>query len=154
VKQLLTSGIVPEDIVLVTNDEVVYGPVLLATGWEYELPVRVLYDIPLGGGRFGSWVRLMLESIAGGFAFEPTLQFLAHSLSPGLDAKLLARSLQTLLPNRANRRSSGGSGGGSGPSRLAGRGYAVTDDRAAAGGDEGYTTPARSARPAGTGAAR
>jgi RecB family exonuclease len=105
VKQLLTSGVSPEDIVLVTNDEVVYGPVLLATGWEYELPVRVLYDIPLGESRFGSWVRLMLESIAGDFAFEPTLQFLAHSLSPGRDAKLLARSLQTLLPNRANRRS-------------------------------------------------
>jgi hypothetical protein len=105
VKQLLTSGVGPEDIVLVTNDEAVYGPVLLATGWEYELPVRVLYDIPLGESRFGSWVRLMLESIAGGFAFEPTLQFLAHSLSPEIDAKVLARSLQTLLPNRANRRS-------------------------------------------------
>jgi RecB family exonuclease len=105
VKQLLTSGVGPEDIVLVTNDEAVYGPVLLATGWEYELPVRLLYDIPLGESRFGSWVRLMLESIAGGFAFEPTLQFLAHSLSPGLDAKVLARSLQTLLPNQANRRS-------------------------------------------------
>ena len=94
VKQLLAAGVTPGEIVLVTNDEAGYGPPLLATGWEYDLPVRVLYDAPLSQSRFGSWVGLMVESVAGGFAFEPTLQFLAHPLSVGIDAKMLGALLR------------------------------------------------------------
>jgi hypothetical protein len=135
----------------------VYGPVLLATGWEYELPVRVLYDIPLGESRFGSWVRLMLPS--------RSLVALPLSRHCGVSGALfesgarreVARPVSSdTPPESGDRREAGRKQGWIWPiSTGRGRGYAVTGwIRAAAGGDEGYTTPARSARPAGAGAPR
>lgn len=85
VKELLAAGVPAEDIVLVAGDETRYGPMLPAVGWEYGVPVRVLYQTPLSQSRFGAWMRLMLEAVAGDFPFEPTAQLLKHPFSAGLE---------------------------------------------------------------------
>ena len=63
VKQLLTDGVAARDIVLVVRDDAAYGPMLLDVAWEYELPVRAFYPVPLTATRLGAWVRLLLEVV-------------------------------------------------------------------------------------------
>ena len=84
VKRQLADGCPPNEIVLVTRNDAFYGPTVLAVAWEYGLPVRALYAVPLSETRLGTWVRLLLESVAGGLGFESTARLLALPLGPGL----------------------------------------------------------------------
>lgn len=87
VKRRLADGCSPNEIVLVTRDDAFYGPTVLSVSWEYGLPVRALYAVPLSETRLGTWVRLLLESVAGGLGFESTARLLALPLGPGLTDK-------------------------------------------------------------------
>ena len=89
VERQLGNGIPAAEIVLVTNDPGGYGQVLQAVGWEYGIPIRVGAEVPLEVHRYGAWVRQMLEMVASGYQFEPTLRLLGHSLSPPLGAEQL-----------------------------------------------------------------
>ncbi len=84
VKELLVDEVSPNEIVIAARDERIYGPVLEAIGWEYGVPVNLLYKIPLSETRFGGWLKLLLEAVAGGFEFEPVARLMKHSLGPGL----------------------------------------------------------------------
>ena len=83
VKQLLTDGVAARDIVLVARDDAAYGPMLLDVAWEYELPVRAFYPVPLTATRLGAWVRLLLEVVGSNFLFEATAKLLSHPLAGG-----------------------------------------------------------------------
>ena len=83
VKQLLTDGVAARDIVLVVRDDAAYGPMLLDVAWEYELPVRAFYPVPLTATRLGAWVRLLLEVVGRNFPFEATAKLLSHPLAGG-----------------------------------------------------------------------
>ncbi|QQS48557.1 MAG: PD-(D/E)XK nuclease family protein [Acidobacteriota bacterium] len=84
VKKLLVDGVPSNEIVIAARDERLYGPVLEAIGWEYGVPVNLLYKIPISETRFGGWLKLLLEAVAGGFEFEPVARLMKHSLGPGL----------------------------------------------------------------------
>ena len=80
VKQLLLSNVPAREIGIIARDEAVYGEKLLDIAWEYNMPLRVLYDIPLSASRLGGWLHLLLEVIEQGFPFEPTAMLLSHPL--------------------------------------------------------------------------
>jgi RecB family exonuclease len=84
IKKLLRSGVDPDEIALVTRDARLYGPKLMSISWEYELPVRVCYEIPLSETRVGSWVKLMLECLLAKFPYEDTLRLLFSPMAPEL----------------------------------------------------------------------
>jgi ATP-dependent helicase/DNAse subunit B len=84
VKFLLKNGALPNEVVLVARDEALYGPTVLAVAWEYGLPVRAFYQVPLKRTHLGTWVQLLLECMQDEFPFEPTFKFLSHPLSPEL----------------------------------------------------------------------
>ena len=81
VKVLLTQGVEAQDIVLVANDEQLYGETLSDLAWEYSIPIRVTYEIPLEQTRMGGWLKLLLEVIRDNFPFEATAKLLSHPLS-------------------------------------------------------------------------
>ena len=81
IRMLLTKGIEAKDIVLVTRQEQLYGETLIDIAWEYSLPVRVAYEIPLEQTRMGGWLKLLLEVVRDGFPFEATARLLAHPLA-------------------------------------------------------------------------
>ena len=87
IKSRLVSGVAPEDIVLVARDDASYGPTVLAVAWEYGLPLRAFYAVPLNETRLGAWVSLLLEAVMSGLSFEPTARLLAQPLGPGLTDK-------------------------------------------------------------------
>jgi len=93
VKILLTQGVATKDIVLVTNDEQLYGETVINTAWEYNLPVQVAYEIPLEQTRMGAWLKLLLEVIRDNFPFEATAKLLSHPLAKYMSEEiwLLAR---------------------------------------------------------------
>lgn len=80
VKQLLLSKVPAREIGIIARDEAAYGEKLLDVAWEYEIPLRVLYDIPLSASRLGGWLLLLLDVIEQGFPFEPTAMLLSHPL--------------------------------------------------------------------------
>lgn len=80
VKQLVLNGVPARAIGIIARDEAHYGEKLLDVAWEYELPLRVLYDIPLSSTRLGGWLHLLLDVIEQGFPFEPTAMLLSHPL--------------------------------------------------------------------------
>lgn len=84
IKCLLIEGVSPDEIALVARDDSFYGPVVSAVAWEYGLPVRTLYAVPLGETRLGSWLELLLEVVLNGLPFEATARLLAQPLGPGL----------------------------------------------------------------------
>lgn len=88
VKQLLAEGVVANNIVLVAGDERAYGPILLDIAWEYNLPIRILYGIPVIETRLGGWLKLLLEVISNQFPFESTVKLLNHPLGEGLTPDL------------------------------------------------------------------
>lgn len=92
IKTWMASGISPAEIAIVTGDEGLYGPMLHAMAWEYQVPVRTRYALPLRDTRIGSWLRLLTTVIQEKFPFEATLRCLMHPLGPGLseDALFLA----------------------------------------------------------------
>jgi ATP-dependent helicase/DNAse subunit B len=87
IKGKLSEGCEPDEIVLITRDDAFYGPIVLAVAWEYGLPVRALYAVPLSETKLGAWLRLLLESILNGLPFESTARLLALPLGPGLTDK-------------------------------------------------------------------
>ena len=95
VKVLLTQGIKSQDIVLVTKDERLYGETLIDVAWEYSLPVRVTYDIPLEQTRMGAWLKLLLEAIRDNFPFEATAKLLSHPLSQYMSAEIWSTARQS-----------------------------------------------------------
>ncbi|MBE9042388.1 PD-(D/E)XK nuclease family protein, partial [Oscillatoriales cyanobacterium LEGE 11467] len=99
VKQLLSDGVAAGDIVLVARDDAAYGPMVLDVAWEYELPVRALYPVPLAATRLGAWIRLLLEVVGSNFPFEATTKLLSHPLAGG--------KLKTLWPEIRSRHPQG-----------------------------------------------
>ncbi len=92
VKILLTQGVKAKDIVLVTRDEKLYGETLIDLAWEYSIPVRVGYEIPLEQTRIGAWLKLLLEVIRDDFSFEATAKLLAHPLAKYMSAEIWAEA--------------------------------------------------------------
>ena len=90
VKQLLHNGVPAREIVVVARDEVACGSLLLDTAWEYGIPLRALYSIPLSSTRVGAWLTLLLEVIQQQFPFELTAQLLNHPLSVSAGAEFWA----------------------------------------------------------------
>lgn len=81
VKQLLNQGVGANEIVLVARDDVFYGATVLDIAWEYQLPVRALYAVPLQSTRLGGWIQLLLEVLQTNCPFEATAKLLRHPLS-------------------------------------------------------------------------
>jgi ATP-dependent helicase/DNAse subunit B len=88
VKSLLTQGVRAKEIVLVARDEKLYGTTLLDIAWEYNLPLRALYAIPLEHTRMGAWLKLLLEVIETNFPFEATAKLLSHPLARQLPGEI------------------------------------------------------------------
>ncbi|MEW6734301.1 MAG: PD-(D/E)XK nuclease family protein, partial [Acidobacteriota bacterium] len=84
VKALLSEGVAIDDIVLVTGNESLYFSTVLAVAWEYSLPVRIFYEIPLSETKLGSWLRIVSEAILDGLSYETTLRLLTHWFGSGL----------------------------------------------------------------------
>jgi ATP-dependent helicase/DNAse subunit B len=87
VKQLLDRQIPAKDIVIIAQNEVAYGPVLLDVAWEYGIPCRALYDTPISSTRLGAWLALLLDTINRKFPFEATAKLLSHPLCTNPDAE-------------------------------------------------------------------
>ncbi|MEO1006755.1 MAG: PD-(D/E)XK nuclease family protein, partial [Cyanobacteria bacterium J06638_38] len=94
VKVLLTQEIAPQDIVLVTRDEQLYGTALIDLAWEYNLPIQVSYEIPLEQTRLGAWLKLLLEVIRDNFPFEATAKLLSHPLSNSMTEEIWSSARQ------------------------------------------------------------
>ncbi len=92
VKNLLSQGTPANEIVLVSRDDTFYGATVLDVAYEYKLPVRALYGVPLNATRLGAWVQLLLEVIQEKFPFESTARLLRHPLCSAISALFLARS--------------------------------------------------------------
>ena len=88
VKVLLTQGIAAKEIVLVAKDEQLYGSTLLDIAWEYNIPLRALYEIPLEQTRLGAWLKLLLEVIENNFPFESTAKLLTHPLAAKISGEI------------------------------------------------------------------
>ncbi|MDZ7954079.1 PD-(D/E)XK nuclease family protein [Nostoc sp. DedQUE09] len=88
VKNLLSQGTPANEIVLVARDDTFYGPSVLDVAYEYKLPVRALYGVPLNATRLGAWVQLLLEVIQEKFPFELTARLLRHPLCSFLSAQV------------------------------------------------------------------
>jgi RecB family exonuclease len=80
VKQHLNDGVPANEIVLVTRDEQRYGPKLLEVAQEFELPVRLLYGVPLSETRVGSWAQTLLEAVQQNWDYEATVRLLRHAV--------------------------------------------------------------------------
>ncbi|MGK7938195.1 MAG: PD-(D/E)XK nuclease family protein [Xenococcaceae cyanobacterium] len=92
VKVLLTQGVAAKDIVLVARDEQLYGSTLLDIAWEYNLPLRALYEIPLEQTRIGAWLKLLLEVIETSFPFESTVKLLTHPLAGQISTEIWSKA--------------------------------------------------------------
>lgn len=95
VKVLLAQGVAARNIVLATNDDRLYGSLVLDIAWEYNLPVEVCYEIPLAQTRLGAWLNLLLEVIRDDFPFEATAKLLSHPLADYLSEELWSQARQT-----------------------------------------------------------
>ncbi|MBK9314473.1 MAG: PD-(D/E)XK nuclease family protein [Acidobacteria bacterium] len=97
VKDLLFKNVQASEIVIVVRDEELYGPTLRAIGWEYGVPVNLLYKIPLDETRLGTWLRLLLDAVTSRCDFEHVARMLMHSMGPGLAVEkwVMARKAHT-----------------------------------------------------------
>jgi CRISPR/Cas system-associated exonuclease Cas4 (RecB family) len=91
---LLDRGIASKHIVLISRDEELYGDALIDIGWEYGIPVRVLYEIPLSETRLGGWFQLLLEVINSNFPFEATAKLLLHPLAKYISPEIWQEARQ------------------------------------------------------------
>ncbi|MFG3817057.1 PD-(D/E)XK nuclease family protein [Limnothrix redekei] len=80
IKQHLHQGVPANQMVLIARDEQRYGPKLLEVAQEFEVPVRLLYGVPLTQTRVGHWVQCLLEAAQQQWAYEPAVQLLRHPL--------------------------------------------------------------------------
>jgi RecB family exonuclease len=92
VKQLMKRGVVANEVLLVARDDAFYGPMVLDIAWEYQIPVRALYDVPIHETRLGAWVKLLLEVIQSDFPFEATAKLLSHPLAIALPDEIWAEA--------------------------------------------------------------
>jgi len=75
----------PEDVVIVTRSEGVYGPLVREAAWEFGIPVQTHHAISFMETRLGSWFYALLElSGDGRFPFEGTARIVRHALGGGL----------------------------------------------------------------------
>ncbi|WP_036486144.1 PD-(D/E)XK nuclease family protein [Myxosarcina sp. GI1] len=95
VKALLNEGVKAKDIVLVARDERLYGETLIDIAWEYQLPIRVWYEVALEATRVGAWLKLLMEVIETEFAFEATAKLLFHPLVKQMSAEVWERARTT-----------------------------------------------------------
>jgi len=101
VKTLLRRGISEQDIVLAARDDAAYGPLLHAVAWEYRIPVKASYAVPLHDTRIGAWLVALAEVLATGCSFEATARLLANPLTEGLTKEQWARARATHPGNLA-----------------------------------------------------
>lgn len=99
VKNLLSRGVKAKDIVLVAREEQLYGETLIDVAWEFELTVRVWYEVPLESTRIGAWLMLLMEVIETDFAFEATAKLLSHPLVRQMPADIWQRARTTYPQN-------------------------------------------------------
>ena len=92
VKRLLLAGVTPDQVAVVARNEESYGPVLLSVAQEYQVPLRVLYQVPLAQTRFGAWLGQLVEALGDDLPFEATARLLAHPLVDALDAAAWSRA--------------------------------------------------------------
>ncbi len=102
VKALLQQGTQANEIVLVTQDESLYGSTLLDVAWEYDVPIRAFYEIPLVNNRFGAWLELLLtilQDLNGNHKldFDSVTKLLAHPLVAKLNSENW-QSIRTQYP--------------------------------------------------------
>lgn len=90
VKRRLRDGVAPSDIVLIARDERHYEPIVTAVAEEYGLRVRPGYRRPLTETRLGGWLALLLEALAEGRPFEPTLRLYGSGLLDDVEPEQLA----------------------------------------------------------------
>lgn len=91
---LLERGVTAKNIVLISREERLYGDALIDIAWEYGIPVRVLYEIPIAETRLGGWLQLLLEVIKTDFPFETTVKLLAHPLAKSISPEIWQQARQ------------------------------------------------------------
>lgn len=96
VKVLLSQGVTASDVVLVTQEEQLYGEMIIDIAWEYNLPVQINYEISLDQTRIGAWLKLLLEVIRDNFPFETTAKLLAHTVVKYITPKIWAEAREKL----------------------------------------------------------
>ena len=94
VKRLLGQGVATNAIVLVARDDAFYGSTIMDIAWEYQIPVRALYAIPIRDTRLGAWLQLLLEVVQADFPFEATAKLLSHNLASALPESVWAEARQ------------------------------------------------------------
>lgn len=78
VKRLLHTGVQPEAIALVVNQDDRYGSLVKAVASEYEIPVRTFYQVPAYVSRLGRWLERLIEVVRTDGDIEITRRLLAH----------------------------------------------------------------------------
>ncbi|HEY9855602.1 MAG TPA: PD-(D/E)XK nuclease family protein, partial [Stenomitos sp.] len=87
VKALVADGADPHSIAVVAREDEAYGPLMLAIAWEFDLPVRALYRVPIRNTNLGAWLRLLFRAIHEGGAYEAMFGVVGHALGPGLTSE-------------------------------------------------------------------
>lgn len=81
-KQMIVDGTKPDEIALVCRSQDTYAPVIAAVAFEYGVPVQIAHKIRLADTGFGGLVRLMLDAVDQGFAYESAARLLMHPFGP------------------------------------------------------------------------
>ncbi len=92
VKEQLLQKVPSNQIAIVARDEKIYGPMILDIAWEYDLPIRALYSIPLTATRLGNWIETLGQVAIADLPFEPTAKLLTHPLCSGLPPECWVRA--------------------------------------------------------------
>ncbi|PYE53857.1 PD-(D/E)XK nuclease family protein [Deinococcus yavapaiensis] len=98
IRDLLKRGVPVSDVALVVADDAAWGPLVQAVAWEYDLDVDVTASVPLGETRVGSWLRVALEVVERGPAFERVARLLGHPLDVGVEPHAW-RALRSARPD-------------------------------------------------------
>ncbi len=92
VKEQLLQKVPSNQIAIVARDEKIYGPMILDIAWEYDLPIRALYSIPLTATRLGNWIETLGQVAIADLPFEQTAKLLTHPLCSGLPPECWVRA--------------------------------------------------------------
>lgn len=84
VKQRLQQGVAQSQIALLSTDDRAYGPLVQQIGWEYGLPMRLLYEIAIRETRLGRWLADLLQAIAADFDYPSGFRVFAPSFCAAL----------------------------------------------------------------------
>jgi hypothetical protein len=99
VKQLLLQKVSPQEIALVARDEMQYGPMLRHIAQEYQVPIRLLYHLPLRTTRLGAWVNHLIDAVDNLYSLRPTMALLRHVLTESPIAPLQWPEIRQQRPN-------------------------------------------------------